>query len=93
MGAFEYLAYDPKGKERKGVLEGDSPRQIRAQLREQGLLPYSVEAVSEREATRGPSVGMRRGISAADLAIITRQLATLSRAGLPLDEATSTVAR
>ncbi|UCE89618.1 MAG: type II secretion system inner membrane protein GspF [Pseudomonadota bacterium] len=93
MGAFEYLAYDPKGKERKGVLEGDSPRQIRAQLREQGMLPLSVEAVSEREATRGPSVGMRRGISAADLAIITRQLATLSRAGLPLDEATSTVAR
>ena len=93
MGAFEYSAYDARGRERKGVLEGDSPRQIRARLREQGLLPVSVEPVVEKEAARPGGFSLRRGISAADLALITRQLATLVRAGLPLDEATATVAR
>ena len=93
MGAFEFLAYDSAGKERKGVLEGDSPRQIRQQLREQGLLPFSVDAVGQKEGTRGRGMSLRRGIRASDLALLTRQLATLTRAGLPLDDATATVAK
>jgi general secretion pathway protein F len=97
MGAFEFAALDKTGKEKKGVLEGDSPRAIRQQLRDQGLIPLSVDEVSQRESRTGKSSGfqfaIRRGISATDLALITRQLATLVRAGLPLDEATSTVAR
>jgi len=95
MGAFEFAALDQGGKERKGVLEGDSPRAIRQQLRDQGLIPLSVDEVEQREARpkRGFSIRLRRGISATDLALLTRQLATLSRSGLPLDEATSTVAR
>ena len=44
MGAFEYSALDTRGREKKGVLEGDSPRQIRQQLREKGLLPVSVDS-------------------------------------------------
>ncbi|HEB58852.1 MAG TPA: type II secretion system protein GspF [Gammaproteobacteria bacterium] len=93
MAAYEYAAFDTRGREKKGVLEGDSPRQVRAQLREQGLLPVSVEPVSEKEETRSGGLSFRRGIGAADLALITRQLATLTRSGLPLDEATATVAR
>ena len=95
MGAFEYAALDKSGKERKGVLEGDSPRTIRQQLRDQGLIPLSVDEVAHKETApkKGFSFNLRRGISATDLALITRQLATLSRSGLPLDEATSTVAR
>jgi len=95
MGAFEYAALDKSGKERKGVLEGDSPRAIRQQLRDQGLIPLSVDEVAHKETAqkKGFSFTLRRGISATDLALITRQLATLSRSGLPLDEATSTVAR
>lgn len=95
MGAFEYAALDKGGKERKGVLEGDSPRSIRQQLRDQGLIPLSVDEVAHREsrAKTGFRIHLRRGISATDLALLTRQLSTLSRAGLPLDEATSTVAR
>jgi len=42
LGAFEYTALDAGGRERKGILEGDTPRQIRQQLREQQLLPVSV---------------------------------------------------
>lgn len=95
MGAFEYAALDSAGKKKKGVIEGDSPRQIRQQLREQGLLPLTVEEVAQKETRQqgGGSFGMQRGISSTDLALLTRQLATLSRAGLPLDEATATVAR
>jgi len=95
MGAFEYAALDRTGKEKKGVLEGDSPRAIRAQLRDQGLIPLTVDEVAQREASSDKkfSFTLRRGISATDLALLTRQLATLFRSGLPLDEATATVAR
>ncbi|MBI1422781.1 MAG: type II secretion system protein GspF [Gammaproteobacteria bacterium] len=95
MGAFEYAALDKGGKERKGVLEGDSPRAIRQQLRDQGLIPLAVDEVAHKETApkKGFALHLRRGISATDLALLTRQLATLSRSGLPLDEATSTVAR
>lgn len=94
MGAFEYTALDSRGKETKGVLEGDSARQIRSQLREQKLVPLSVDEIADRSG-KGKSGGgtIRSGISAADLALITRQLATLSKSGLPLDEATATVAK
>lgn len=93
MGAFEYAALDERGKQKKGVLEGDSVRQVRQLLREQNLIPLQVDEVHHKEKKRGQGLTLRRGISATDLALITRQLATLSRSGLPLAEATSTVAR
>jgi general secretion pathway protein F len=87
MGAFEYTALDARGREKKGVLEGDAARQVRQQLREQGWVPLDVQEVIQREGSprRGLRL-LRRGISATDLALITRQLATLVRAGLPLEE-------
>lgn len=96
MGAFEYVALDKTGKERTGVLEGDSPRQIRQQLREQGMMPLSVDEAANRESRKqrkGFSFSLRRGISAADLSLLTRQLATMVQSGLPLDEATQTISR
>jgi len=87
MGAFEYTALDGAGKERKGILEGDTPRHIRQQLREQHLLPVSVSEVAQKEARRQRSFSLRRGVSTTDLSLFTRQLATLVRAGLPLEEA------
>jgi general secretion pathway protein F len=86
--AFEYVAIDASGREKRGLLEGDTARQIRQQLREQALLPVSISEVERTEQKR--AVGrftLRRGISATDLALLTRQLATLTRAGLPLEEA------
>ena len=47
MGAFEYTALEPGGRERKGVLEGDTPRHIRQLLREQQLLPVTVTEVAQ----------------------------------------------
>jgi general secretion pathway protein F len=86
LGAFEYTALDPAGKERKGILEGDTPRHIRQLLREQQLLPVSVSEVAQKEAKRQRSFSLMRRVSSADLALFTRQLATLVRAGLPLEE-------
>jgi general secretion pathway protein F len=89
MGAFEYTALDGAGKERQGVLEGDTARHVRNQLRELRLLPVTVTEVQERESggRRSLSFSIGSGVSATDLSLLTRQLATLVRAGLPLEEA------
>jgi general secretion pathway protein F len=86
VGAFEYTAIDTGGKERKGILEGDTPRHIRQLLREKQLLPVTVNEVAQKEAKRQRSFSLTRGVSTADLSLFTRQLATLVRAGLPLEE-------
>ena len=87
MGAFQYVAVDPTGREHRGVLEGDTPRHVRQLLRDRQLLPLEVAEVESRERTAQHQWSLRRGISGLDLALVTRQLATLVRAGLPLDEA------
>jgi len=90
MGAFEYTAVDADGKERKGVLEGDTARQVRQLLREQSLLPVLVQEVRKQESARRAqrmSIIRRGGLSAHDLALVTRQLATLVQSALPLEEA------
>lgn len=89
MTAYRYRALNPKGKIVKGVLEGDSERQIRAQLRGQELRPVEVTEANRAESGRPglrPSLILSR-VSVGDLALITRQLATLVEANLPLDEA------
>jgi general secretion pathway protein F len=89
MGAFEYTALDAGGKEQSGILEGDTPRHIRQMLRERQLLPVAVNEVAQKEATRQKSkssFNIGRRVSASDLSLFTRQLATLVRAGLPLEE-------
>jgi general secretion pathway protein F len=93
MPAYEYKALDPSGRERAGVLEGDSARQIRAQLREQGLLPVSVSEVSDDRPRQLGRFSFGGRIGAMDLALLTRQLATLVRSGLPLEEALMAVSQ
>ncbi len=91
MGAYEYAALDRGGRENKGVMEGDTARQVRHLLREQGLIPLRVDEVAEQEgagtSTRAMLGSSWRSISANELALITRQLATLVRAALPIEEA------
>jgi general secretion pathway protein F len=86
MGAFEYTALDTSGKERTGIIEGDTARHIRQLLRDKQLLPVSVTEVAQKEARRQRSFSLTRGVSTTDLSLFTRQLATLVRAGLPLEE-------
>jgi len=97
MGAFEYTAVDVAGREKKGVLEADTARQIRQLLRDQSLLPVTVTEVVQNqrgEQTKKTKISFKRsrGMSASDLSLLTRQLATLVRAGLPLEEALQAVA-
>jgi len=93
MPAFEYVALDAGGREQKGVLEGDNARQIRQQLRDQKLTPMDVTEGSGR-ATRSKSTGQFRGaISSNELALITRQIATLTNSGTPVEEALAAVAK
>lgn len=92
MPAYKYVALDAGGSERKGMLEGESPRHVRSQLREQGLSPMDVSPLGQarsnrRRHRRFGSPGMR----SADIALFTRQLATLVRAGTPLEEGLNTV--
>ncbi len=87
MGAFEYTAVDPTGRETRGLIEGDTPRQVRQLLRDRRLLPLTVSEVAEKESTRQQSFTWRRSMSAADLSLVTRQIATLVQSALPLEEA------
>ncbi|MDZ7754528.1 MAG: type II secretion system inner membrane protein GspF [Gammaproteobacteria bacterium] len=92
MGAYEYSALDPRGRTRKGVMEGQTARQVRARLRESDLHPLDVVEV-ERHSTRKPRSGLiLGGLGANELALVTRQLATLTRAALPLEESLRVVA-
>ncbi|MHB8256089.1 MAG: type II secretion system inner membrane protein GspF [Acidiferrobacterales bacterium] len=90
MAAFEYQALDAKGRAVKGVLEADAERQVRAMLRERGLTPMHVESIhagrSEAQVRGTHRRIWRRGISGSELALLTRQFATLVHAGLTIEE-------
>ncbi len=87
MAAYEYTAYDAAGREQRGVLDGDSARQIRQLLRDQSLLPVTVTEISDAPQTRAFQFSFTNRIGASDLALLTRQLSTLVRSGIPLEEA------
>jgi general secretion pathway protein F len=97
MAAFEYIALDEKGKEQKGVTEGDTAKQVRQLLRDKGLIPLQIDAAKAAEKKSSTpyfdtSKLFQRGISATELALITRQLATLVQASIPLEESLAAVA-
>ncbi|MES2106793.1 MAG: type II secretion system inner membrane protein GspF [Pseudomonadota bacterium] len=91
MPAFRYEAVDDSGQTKKGVLTADSARAARGDLRAQGLLPITVELIT----TQLDSAGKRKRslfaehLSTVELALFTRQLASLLEAGLPLEQALS----
>jgi general secretion pathway protein F len=86
MPAFEYSALDAGGRRTRGVLQADTARAARAQLRERGLSPLSVDEAA-------PSIGAGgRSIGSAQRALLMRQLATLVASGLPIDESLAALA-
>jgi general secretion pathway protein F len=89
MPAFRYEAVDAAGASKKGVLNADSARSARADLRSQGLVPIKVDAIAAQVDASGAA--SRRGfgekLSTTELALFTRQLASLLEAGLPLEQA------
>jgi len=93
MGAFEYVALDNTGKESKGLIEGDTAKHVRQILRDRHMLPVQVTEVAQKEARRQRTFSLRSGVSPGELAMLTRQLASLSQSGLPLEEALLAVAQ
>lgn len=96
MAAFEYTALNQKGREEKGVLEADGVRQVRQQLRDKGLAPLTVNAAKEQksEDRANPFANLfTPRLSVRDLSLVTRQLATLIAAGLPVEEALLAVSK
>ncbi|HBC0463849.1 TPA: GspF family T2SS innner membrane protein variant LspF [Legionella pneumophila] len=81
MGAYQYQALKVNGNVSKGVIEADSERHARQLLREQGLIPTQVQTLTQQR-----SASSKSKVSAADLALLTRQLATLLAAGIPVEE-------
>lgn len=94
MAAFEYIALDRQDKQHKGTLEADSGRQARQMLRDKQWTPLSVNPLADRrqQGEEGKNFFLRRGISAIELATVTRQLATLVQAAMPIEEALNAVA-
>jgi general secretion pathway protein F len=89
MPAFRYEAISLEGGHKKGVLTADSARAARSDLRGQGLTPISVELISNQTgsgANKGKSF-FSEHLSTLELALFTRQLASLLEAGLPLEQA------
>ncbi len=93
MPAYQFIAVDTAGKQHKGVLEGDSARQIRQQLRDKTWMPIAVEPVEESKTSETGKRWFQAGLSAYDLALMTRQLAVLIAAAIPLEEVLRAVAK
>nr|WP_315478866.1 type II secretion system inner membrane protein GspF [uncultured Rhodoferax sp.] len=91
MPAYTYSALDADGKTRSGVLEADAPRAARSQLRQQQLVPLSVQELSTAPTPGSPVRRGGRAFSNTQRAVWTRQLAGLVSAGLPLERALSSL--
>lgn len=87
MALFKYSAVDSGGRRKKGSLQADSPRQVRSQLRDQGLVPLDVTLSHVQGAANAPRfTNFLSRLSSLELAVATRQMATLLNAGLPVEE-------
>ena len=92
MPAYQFTAIDASGKQQKGVLEGDSARQIRQQLRDKALIPVTVDPVEQKDKHRSER-WLQKKVTAYDLALFTRQLSVLVAAAIPLEEALRAVGK
>ncbi|OTG72706.1 type II secretion system protein GspF [Acinetobacter sp. ANC 4169] len=92
MPAYQFTAIDASGKQQKGVLEGDSARQIRQQLRDKALIPVTVDPVEQKDK-HNSTRWFQKKITAYDLALFTRQLSVLVAAAIPLEEALRAVGK
>ena len=100
MPLFRYVALDSKGKQKKGTLEGESPKQIRTKLKEMGLFPSEITESKGSDTTKdskGTTSSFRSlfqpSMSNSALCLITRQLSTLVSSSMPLEESLRAVAQ
>ena len=87
MPAFNYTAIDKQGKEITGSTEGDTDKHVRSILREKNLLPLLITEMKKESVNRVRINFKQNSLSNNDLSYFTRQLATLIKSGIPIDEA------
>lgn len=87
MGAYQFQAIEKNGATKKGVIEADSERHARQLIREKGFIPTDISLLNKQKTVQG-----KNKISAPDLSLMTRQLATLLAAGIPVEESLKGVA-
>lgn len=96
MPAFHYVAVNSIGLEQKGVIEAETEKQARQLLRQKGVIPFKIKPTQQKKILttefKFSFFKRQRGLSAKDLAMLTRQFATLLSAGLPIEEALGAVA-
>jgi general secretion pathway protein F len=92
MPAYSFEALDPQGQTRRGVLEADTARTARSQLRAQDWVPLTVEPVQRSGSGLNTVIWESKVFSSTALAVWTRQLSGLVSAGLPLERALSALA-
>jgi len=92
MPAYSFEALDTQGQTRRGVLEADTARTARSQLRAQDLVPLKVEPVQRTGSGLNTVIWESKVFSSTALAVWTRQLSGLVNAGLPLERALSALA-
>ncbi len=90
MDAFEYSSLDQEGKNKTGIIQADTEKHVRQLLRDQNLIPTQIEKVDDNYDSTDVGKKQSTQLRAGELPIIIRQLSTLLKAGLPLDEALST---
>lgn len=91
MPAYRYEAVDALGSSSKGILHAESPRAARSDLRSRGLVPLVIDLITGESNAQRNSLAHWFGdkLSTTELALFTRQLASLLEAKLPLEQAFS----
>lgn len=95
MPAYHYTVINLAGQSQKGVIEAENEKQARQLLRKKSLIPLKIQLAHKKKSTGQSSLFARfkqQKLSTNDLALITRQFATLLSAGLPIEECLSAVA-
>jgi len=94
MAAFHYTAIDASGTRKKGIIEADSAKHARQLLREKNLMPLDMSAAhgkGEKTFSTFLNSSRKQSVTVKELSLMTRQMATLLSAGLPIEEVLAAV--
>src|SRR4051812_467530 len=92
MPLFEYKGVDPNGKNVKGTIDSDSAKSARLKLKGKGVYTTALkESASEKKGAQKKTLSFGGGVKLRNLTLMTRQLATMVKARIPLDEALAAV--
>ena len=85
MPLYRYKAVTPAGESQDGEMEGFAQSAIVDRLQSMGLIPIRIDETSARSADAGAGLFRKNRVTQSDVAVFTQELATLLKAGLPLD--------